>query len=96
MLDAFLILEQRRDVRARQAATSRLLAIISELQSTLNLDQGALSSQLDALYSFVSKRIMDGTLTFDTRAIDEAIRVLQTLREGWATIAAQAPIEGQR
>jgi flagellar protein FliS len=78
----------RKDIAARRDAVSRALAIVSELQSTLDLEQGgAIAVQLDGLYTFVSGRLVEGSLRHDARRIDEAVRVLTTLREGWAGIA---------
>jgi flagellar protein FliS len=79
----------RRDIRARQRHVSRALAIISELQSTLNMESGGdLAVRLDQLYGFVRDRLMDASLRQDPRPLDEAIKVLKTLREGWAGISA--------
>lgn len=78
----------RRDIRGRQQSISRALAIISELQSTLDLDSGGdLAVQLDQLYGFVRDRLVDASVKQALRPLDEASRVLTTLREGWAGIS---------
>jgi len=78
----------RRDIPARREAVSRTLAIISELQSTLDLGAGGdMARSLDGLYAFVTSRLMDATARQDPQPIDEAIRVFSTLREAWAAIA---------
>jgi len=84
----------RGDVPARQNAISRLLAIVSELQSTLDMERGGeIARSLDALYNYVNDRLMSASFKKDPRLIDEAIQVLTTLREGWATIAAPGAAE---
>jgi flagellar protein FliS len=87
MNDAKLAIS-RRDIAARREAISRALAIISELQSTLDLDSGGpIAESLDKLYQFVIERLMDASFKQDVRPIEEALRVVSTLRDGWAAIA---------
>lgn len=84
----------RRDIAARGAALSRVLAIVSELQSTLDLERGGeVAASLDGLYAYVSRRLMDAALHNDAAPLDEAARLLDTLRDGWRTIA-QSPGAG--
>ena len=81
----------RRDIRARQQKISRALEIVSELQSTLDLESGGeLALQLDQLYEFIRDRLIEASLKQDLRPLDEAHRVLTTLREGWVGISASA------
>jgi flagellar protein FliS len=78
----------RRDIRARQQHLSRALAIVSELQSTLDMDTGGdVAEHLDTLYGFVRDRLMDASSRQDLQPLDEARRVLTTLREGWLAIS---------
>jgi len=80
---------ERKDVPARRAAMGRALAIVAELQSTLNMEAGGeLSTSLDQLYSFVIMRLTDASSTQDVAPLDEAVRVLGTLREGWVGISS--------
>lgn len=81
----------RRDIRARRDALSRVLAIISELQSTLDLDRGGtVATALDGLYDYMTRRLMEAAAQNDTAPIDEVRGLLETLRDGWQTIAAPA------
>jgi flagellar protein FliS len=82
---------ERRDISARRDALSRALAIVSELQSTLNLeDGGEVAARLDALYDFTNRSLLDAALKNDVAPLDEARKVFETLREAWATTAQQA------
>jgi flagellar secretion chaperone FliS len=79
---------ERRDLRARRDASSRALAIISELQSTLNMAEGGdLAQRLDELYGFVNLRILDATKDNAVAPIDDAVRVIENLRGAWVSIA---------
>lgn len=78
----------RGDVGARGTAISRVLAITSELQNTLDIERGgAVAEELDRLYTYINARLMDVTLKRDPSAIDEAYKLLSTVRDAWSQIA---------
>jgi flagellar protein FliS len=82
---------ERRDIPARRDAVSRAIAIVSELQSTLDVERGGdVAVSLDRLYAFVIERLLAASFKQDSGPLDEALQVLNTLREGWTTIAAPA------
>ena len=81
---------ERKDIRARREAVSRTLAIISELQSTLDMEKGVvISEKLDSLYVYLNGRLIDASNKQDVGPIDEAARLLATLRDSWAEIARE-------
>ena len=81
---------ERDDLVTRARGVSKALAIVSELQNTLNMDAGGeMSAQLDELYTYVKGRLLDVTRTGDAAPLDEVHKLMATLREGWAQIAAQ-------
>ncbi len=76
------------NVGLRGAAISRALAIVAELQHSLNMEAGGeISGNLRALYFFVTDRLLEANITNRIEAIDEALGVLETLHEAWAEIA---------
>lgn len=78
----------RRDIPARRDALARVLAIVSELQNTLDLERGgAVAADLDGLYTYITKRVMDAAARNDTAPLEDARRLLETLRDAWQTIA---------
>lgn len=80
----------RRDIPARRTAISQSMAIVGELQATLDMDRGGeIAFELDRLYAYVLARLMDATLKNDAAAIDDACKVFAALRDGWRTIASQ-------
>ena len=87
--DAMLV----RDIQRRRVNINRAMDIVSELQNTLDMDAGGkLSRDLDALYSYVRDRMLEASIRQDIRPLDEAIRILGTLREGWAGIASGSQV----
>jgi flagellar protein FliS len=84
----------RRDIRARRDAISKSLAIISELQSTLNMEQGGdIAAQLDRHYTWMTDALIDATIKQDPTPLQDVRRVLETLREAWQQIAATKPVQ---
>ena len=79
----------RNDIAARADAISKAIAIVSELQNTLDIDTGGdLAKELDRLYSYINTRLLDVSLKKDIAALDEVHKLLTTLREGWSQVAA--------
>ena len=77
------------DVRQRGAAISKTLAIVGALQETLDLDGGGtVAAELDRLYDYVTRRLLDVTVKRDAGAIDEIRKLLTGVRDAWTQIAA--------
>jgi len=77
------------NIPARKVAISKMLAIISQLQNTLDMERGGeIAENLDRIYSWATARLLDAVVTRDTKPVDEVRRVLDGLRDAWQTIAA--------
>jgi flagellar protein FliS len=77
------------DVAARGQAISRALAIVHELQNTLDLAKGgAVAEELDRLYDFIQDRLFAATRDKDAAPLGEARKILSSLAEAWRTLAA--------
>jgi flagellar protein FliS len=84
----------RHDLPARREATSRLLAIIGELQNTLDLEHGGeVAAALDGLYDYMSRRILEATAGHTAAPLDEVRRLLATLRDAWLAAANTGGID---
>lgn len=87
---------ERRDIPGRREHLDRALAIIGELQSTLNLEQGgAIAAELDRLYDYATLRLLEAAMQNDVAPIDDVRRVFEILRDAWST-AARAAAEPPR
>jgi flagellar protein FliS len=88
---------ERHDITARREAVSRALAIVSELQSTLDLERGGdVAKSLDGLYAHITFQLMEASRRRDVGPIDHCTRLVTTLRDAWADIARGASSEPQR
>jgi len=87
----------RNDLIARREAFSKVMAIITELQSTLNIEQGGqVAASLDALYTYMTGKLIESTAKKDVAGLEEVERLLRPLRDAWSTIAAEPAAPGAR
>ena len=71
-------------------ASLRAQEIVSGLRATLDLSAGPIAVQLDALYGFCLRRLIDANLGCDARPAREAISILSSLLEAWSQLAGVA------
>lgn len=64
------------------------LDIIHGLQTSLNFEKGGqIAKNLDSIYSYVTRRLLQGDIQKDIPIYDECIRILSELKEAWDKIA---------
>ena len=78
-------------IDAKGRAIGRAARIVDEgLKASLDLAAGgALAADLADVYAYVTLRLTQANLRNDTAALDECARLMQPLREAWASIAPQ-------
>lgn len=82
---------ERRDLVAKRDAMSRAMAIITHLQTTLNLAEGGeVARELDRIYGYVTARLLDANARQDAAPLRESIQLLTGLHDAWAAIASPA------
>lgn len=62
----------------------RAQAIVDELRATLDLDV-SISSEFDALYVFMSDKLMEANLAKDNAVLDEVLEIAIEFRDTWKT-----------
>jgi flagellar protein FliS len=99
LFDAFVAAVNRargaireRDIEAKGRAIAHASRIVEEgLRGGLNLDAGGrLAADLDALYAYIGRRLLQANLHNDEPALQECLRLVQPLREAWAAIGDSA------
>jgi flagellar secretion chaperone FliS len=77
-------------MEGKAAKLQRALDIIQELQASLNPEKGGqIAKNLAALYSYLTRRLLDGDLRRDLTAVEETIRILSELKDAWQKIASE-------
>ncbi|MBF0380377.1 MAG: flagellar export chaperone FliS [Magnetococcales bacterium] len=81
---------EARNLSEHKMYLRRGLAIVAELQSTLDFDKGGeLSMQLFDLYGFMMERLSQANMKQDMSLIRVVIENLETLLEGWRDAVRQ-------
>jgi flagellar protein FliS len=85
---------RERQIEAKGRAIMRAARIVEEgLKAGLDLERGGkLAEDLSALYAYVAVRLTYANLKNDESALDECLRLINPLREAWASIGPQ--VEG--
>lgn len=82
---------ERNEIAAKGMAISKAIDIITNgLKASLDLEAGGdLAGRLDALYEYMSERLLYANLHNNEAALNEVSGLLASLREAWAGIADQ-------
>lgn len=66
------------------------ISIVGGLRDSLDLESGGeIAANLDALYDYMSRRLLQANLDNDVVALDEVAHLLRTVKSGWDGIAEQ-------
>jgi flagellar protein FliS len=77
-----------KNIAAKGSAISKAITIIDNgLRASLDKEAGGeIAANLDALYDYMSRRLLHANLKNDVPAIDEVHGLLADLREAWVAI----------
>lgn len=77
-------------IEAKTRAVDKSLAVIGELQGSLDMDQGGeIANSLNALYAYMCEQIVEASVRSDPQPIGHVNDLLATLRSAWHEIATQ-------
>ncbi|KJK15701.1 flagellar export chaperone FliS [Pseudomonas sp. NPDC087612] len=80
----------RNDVAQRGILIGKAIGIVGGLREGLDLENHADSlTDLDNLYSYMSKRLVEANVQNDPEILNEVARLLITVKEGWDAIGDQ-------
>ena len=78
---------EKGQVKEKGMSLNRVIEILSELQTALNLEEGGTVAQrLDDLYSYLLQQVTVANLRNDPQPISTVLKVLEELREGWREV----------
>lgn len=81
---------QMNNVREKARHLGRAIAIIGELNSVLDHEQGgAIARSLRRLYDYMMAELVEANARNNERRLEGPLRCLITLREAWREVAAQ-------
>lgn len=81
---------QEKNVREKARHLGRAIAIIGELNSVLDLEQGGeIARSLRRLYDYMLIELVEANARNNEHRLDGPLRCLITLREAWREVASQ-------
>ncbi len=79
---------RRGEVSGKGENISWAISIVGGLQGSLNLDEGGeIASNLDDLYNYMTRRLMEANVENDVTKLAEVATLLNNIRDGWKGIA---------
>lgn len=81
----------RNDIAQKGILIGKAIGIVGGLREGLDLDnQAEALADIDALYAYMSKRLVEANVQNDPEILNEVARLLITVKEGWDAIGDQA------
>jgi len=82
------------EIAARSRAIGKVHRIVTELAVSLDHERGGeLSRGLARLYDYVSRRLLEANSQQTDQPLEEVLRLLSTVQEGWNGIGSASPVE---
>ncbi|HID82253.1 MAG TPA: flagellar export chaperone FliS [Chromatiales bacterium] len=76
----------RNEIAAKGLAISKAIAILDGLRGSLDEAGGEITTNLNDLYDYMQRRLMDANQQNDTQPLDEVTKLLSDLRVAWNSI----------
>lgn len=81
----------RDDIAQKGVLIGKAIGIVGGLREGLDLEhQAEALADLDSLYAYMSKRLVEANVKNDPEILNEVARLLITVKEGWDAIGDQA------
>ena len=75
------------EIEKKGEGIGQAISIISSLRSSLDLSAGGeLALNLDSLYDYIERRLLQANLKNDTEILDEVTRLLREIKSAWESI----------
>ena len=86
---------QAKDYAGKGQLIGKAMEIIGGLRAFLDFEKGGeLSAQLEALYDYMERVLMEASMKNDPAKLDEVLGLLRSLKEGWDGIREEV-VSGQ-
>lgn len=84
---------ERRQVAAKGQQISMAISIINGLRASLDIEAGQeIARNLDDLYAYMERRLLEANLHNDLAALDEVLQLIKQIKDAWDTIAEQVDV----
>ncbi len=80
---------ERQQTALKGELISKAIGIVNGLRQSLDLKQGGdIAANLDSLYDYMARRLMEANLNNDSVILEEVSGLLREVKAGWDAIAA--------
>ena len=84
------VLLKHGDVAKKGETIGQIIAIIGGLRSSLNKEAGGeMAENLDRLYDYMERQLLQANLNNDVNILDEVSSLLKEIKTGWDAIPAE-------
>ena len=84
----------RKEIENKGKCITKAIALVGELQDSLDMDQGGeISSGLFELYDYIIRCLLQANLDNDCEKLDEVKTLITEIKEGWDAIPADKRIK---
>ena len=81
---------EENELEKKAMKMQKALDIISELHCSLNFEKGGqIAKNLDAIYNYLNRRLIQCDIQRDLTIFDEVILILSELKEAWEGMASE-------
>jgi flagellar protein FliS len=78
---------QRGNIAEKGANISWAISIIEGMRASLDLDAGGdIARNLNDLYDYMGRRLLEANMRNDAKALDEVMSLLREIKTGWDAI----------
>ncbi|MGN1392989.1 MAG: flagellar export chaperone FliS [Succinivibrionaceae bacterium] len=77
---------ERKDYAYKADRIEKAIAIVTGLQTGIDMNQGQIAENFNNLYIYVKQRLNDAAINLDTAALDEVIKLLLPIKQAWDKI----------
>lgn len=82
---------EHNDIGGKAQLLNRAIQIVGELRGSLDVTKGAeIAANLDALYDYMCRRLLQASLKNDVKMLDEVSKLLREIRDAWSQVPQQA------
>lgn len=81
---------QRGEIAAKGSQIGKAISIVDGLRVSLNPEAGAISQNLEDLYEYISRRLLEANITNNTAILDETAALLHEIKSAWDVLVETA------
>jgi flagellar protein FliS len=83
---------ERREIAAKGEAIGKAIGLVDGLRTSLDKERGGeVARNLESLYDYMMRRLLEANLRDDPRRLDEVAGLLDEIRAGWDAIVRNPP-----